>query len=287
MELYAAGILVSVSIFAILAASLDLLIGFTGLFTIAQAAVFGAGAYASGLAAQLLGAGFWGGMAAAAIAGAAISFVVAAPALRVTGDYLVLASFAVQVVLSGLFLNLEITGGPGGLRRVPRPEVFGFRIESPAEYLPLYAAIALLLLLLARRLVRSPFGLILAGVREDELLAQALGKPVGWSKVKVFVVAGMMAGIAGSMYAHYFTFVGPDSFDVNVSIFVLSMVLVGGMGTLWGPVLGAGLLIVLPEMLRFLPFAGATLGPLRQIAYSAVLVAFCFLRPSGLIGGRR
>jgi branched-chain amino acid transport system permease protein len=170
---------------------------------------------------------------------------------------------------------------------VPRPDWFGVPIETPAQYLPLYAAIAVALLLLARRLVRSPFGLLLAGVREDELLAQMLGKSVAGIKIKVCGVAGLMAGVAGGMYAHYYTFVGPDSFDVNVSIFALSMVLVGGMGTLWGPVLGAALLIALPELLRFLPFTGLDLGPLRQIIYGAVLVLFCFLRPSGLAGARR
>jgi len=284
---YVEGVLVTISIFAILAVSLDLLIGFAGLFTIAQAAVFGVGAYGSALIAQTLGVGFWGGMLAAAVFGAAISLVIALPALRVTGDYLVLASFAVQVVLYGLFVNLDVTGGPSGLRDVPRPAAFGFTLQTPGDYLPLYAAIAVLVVLFAWRLVRSPFGLLLAVIREDELLAQALGKRVAVAKVKAFVVAGVMAGIAGSLYAHYFAFVGPDSFSVDISIFILSMVLVGGMGSLWGPILGAALLIGLPEMLRFLPFGADVLGPLREIVYGAILVAFCFLRPTGLIAEAR
>lgn len=287
MHVYVEGVLVTISIFAILAASLDLLIGFTGLFTIAQAAVFGIGAYGSALTAQWLGVGFWGGLVAAALLGAAISLVIALPALRVTGDYLILASFAVQVVLSGLFVNLDITGGPGGLGRVPRPAVFGAVLQTPGEYLPLYAAISAVLVLCTWWLVRSPFGLVLAVIREDELLAQALGKQVAFAKVKAFMIAGALAGMAGSMYAHYFAFVGPDSFTVDMSIFILSMVLVGGMGTLWGPILGAALLIALPELLRFLPFEAGVLGPLRQIVYGAILVAFCFLRPAGLIGGAR
>ncbi len=287
MDVYVEGVLVSISIFAILAASLDLLIGFTGLFTIAQAAVFGVGAYGSALTAQWLGVGFWGGLVAGALLGAAISFVIALPALRVTGDYLILASFAVQVVLYGLFLNLDITGGPSGVRRIPRPEAFGFVLQTPGEYLPLYAGIALVLVLFAWRLVRSPFGLMMAVIREDELLAEALGKRVAITKVKVFVISGILAGIAGSLYAHYFAFVDPDSFSVDISIFILSMVLVGGMGTLWGPILGAVLLIAVPELLRFLPFEAGILGPLRQVVYGAILVAFCFLRPSGIVGTGR
>ena len=154
-------------------------------------------------------------------------------------------------------------------------------------YLPLYVVIAAVLLLFAWRMVRSPFGLLMALVREDELLAQALGKDVTRLKMKTFIVSGVLAGVAGSLYAHYFAFVDPDSFDVDVSIAILSMVLVGGMGTLWGPVLGAALLIALPEFLRFLPFSGGTLGSMRQIVYGAILVAFCFIRPTGLIGRAR
>ena len=279
--------LVTICIFAVLAASLDLLIGFTGLFTIAQGAVFGVGAYTSALSAQWLGTGFWFGILVAAVMGAAISFLIALPALRIAGDYLLLASFAVQIVISGLFLNLDITGGASGLRRVPRPTLLGLSFETPQDYLPLYAAIAALLVLFAWRMVRSPFGLLMAVVREDELLAQALGKNVARLKIKTFTVAGILAGVAGSLYAHYFAFVDPDSFSVDVSIAILSMVLVGGMGTLWGPVLGAAMLIALPEILRFVPLGSGTLGPLRQIVYGTILVAFCFVRPTGLIARAR
>ena len=282
---YVEGILVSISIFAVLAVSLDLLIGYTGQFTIAQGALFGVGAYASALTAGPLG--FWSGLPAGAAAGAALGGLVALPALRVSGDYLILASFAVQVAVSGLFLNLEATGGPGGLSRIPRPSIFGTAIDDPGAYLALYACIGLALVLLARRVVGSPFGLVLASVREDELLAQTLGKSVARTKVKVFLLSGALAGAAGSLYAHYVTFIDPGSFDVEASIFVLSTVLVGGMGSIWGPVFGSALLIALPEALRFLPVAAGAAGPVRQIAYGAVLIAFCFLRPSGRAGVRR
>lgn len=287
MATYLVGILVSITIFGILAVSLDLLIGYTGLFSIAQAALFGAGAYASALLAQTLGLGFFTGAAAAMLCGALISTLVAVPALRVSGDYLVLASFAVQVVLHGLYLNLDdLTGGPGGLRGIPRPELFGHRIDGSVEYLALYVAIGTVVLAVLRRIPNSPFGLLLQAVREDEIVPQALGKNVVALKVKAFVLSGAIAGLAGSLYAHYFTFVSPESFDVHVSIFVLSMVLIGGMGTLWGPILGAAVLIALPEALRFLPFSSGALGPLRQIVYGLILIAFCFLRPLGLVARR-
>jgi len=133
---------------------------------------------------------------------------------------------------------------------------------------------------------RSPFGLLLQAIREDQLVPQALGKNVIGLKIKVFVLSGAVAALGGSLYAHYITFINPDTFDVHASIFILSMVLVGGMGTLWGPVLGAAMLVALPELLRFLPFSSTTLGPARQIVYGLILVAFCFARPDGLVRRR-
>jgi branched-chain amino acid transport system permease protein len=287
MDVYIVGVLVSITIFGLLAVSLDLLLGWAGLFSIAHAATFGAGAYASALAAQTLGLGFWGGLAAAILVGAAVSALVAIPSLRVSGDYLVLASFGVQEVLHGLYLNLDdVTGGPGGLRRIPRPEFFGMTVTDPAHYLALYAFLVAIVLLLLRHLMRAPLGLLLRAIREDEVVPQALGKNVVALKVTVFVLSGALAGMGGSLYAHYFTFISPESFDVHVSIFILSMVLIGGMGTLWGGLAGAALLIALPEVLRFAPFPSGTIGPARQIVYGLILIAFCFFRPTGLVARR-
>lgn len=287
MSTYVLGVLIMVVIFGLLAVSLDLLIGYTGLFTIVHGALFGMGAYTSAVLTKTLGIGFWGGSLAALAAGALISLLIAIPSMRISGHYLVLASFGVQEVLHALYLNLDsVTGGPGGLRGIPRPRFFGAEVASNTAYLALYSALAALQVLFIVALVRSPFGLLLKAIREDELVPQALGKPVVALKIKAFMVSGATAGFAGAMYAHYITFVSPESFDVHASILILSMVLIGGMGSLWGPLLGAAVLITLPEALRFLPMDSTTLGPLRQIVYGCVLVVFCFVRPRGLAGGR-
>ena len=287
MTTYIVGVLVVVTIYGLLAVSLDLLIGYTGLFTIVHGALFGMGAYTSAILAQSLGLGFWSSALAALAAGALISLLIAIPSLRVSGHYLVLASFGVQEVLHALYLNLDsVTGGPAGMRGIPRPAFFGYEIASNTSYLVLYGALAAAFIFFVVVLVRSPFGLLLKAIREDELVPQALGKPVVALKIKAFMVSGATAGFAGAMYAHYITFVSPETFDVHASILILSMVLIGGMGTLWGPFMGAAVLIALPELLRFLPLDSTTLGPLRQIVYGVVLVVFCFLRPRGLAGGR-
>ncbi|MGF7161010.1 branched-chain amino acid transport system permease protein [Rhodoligotrophos appendicifer] len=286
MTSYILGILVTLSIYGLLAISLDLLIGYTGLFTIVHGGLFGVGAYAAAVAALSFGVGFWEGALVGLIAGGALSLLIAIPSLRVSGHYLVLASFGVQEVLSSLYLNLNVTGGAGGLRGVPRPELFGLQIDTNGEYLVLYVFLLVIAFLFLLRLTGSSFGLLLKAVREDELVPQALGKNIVALKIKTFAVSGALAGLAGAMYAHYITFVSPEAFDVHASIFILSMVLIGGMGTLWGPLLGAAVLVIVPELLRFLPVSSSDLGPLRQIIYGVILVGFCFLRPRGLVGGR-
>lgn len=287
METYILGVLVTLTIFGLLAVSLDLLIGYTGLFTIVHGGLFGAGAYAAAIVALSLGAGFWTGLLVGLAAGGAISLMIAVPSLRVSGHYLVLASFGVQEVLSGLYLNLdEVTGGPAGLRGIPRPSVLTFQIQQNGHYLILYLGIVTMVIAFLAVLVRSPFGLMLKAVREDEVVPQALGKDVVALKVKAFAISGAVAGLGGALYAHYVTYISPESFDVHASIFILSMVLIGGMGTIWGPILGAAVLVIVPELLRFLPVTSTEIGPLRQIVYGAILVGFCFLRPRGLAGGR-
>src|SRR5690606_8406335 len=213
METYILGVLVTLSIFALLASSLNLLIGYAGMFTIVHGGLFGAGAYAAAIVALAWGGGFWTGAAVGIVGGALISLLIALPALRVSGHYLVLASFGVQEVLSGLYLNLtDITGGPGGLRGIPRPAVFGHVIATNGEYLVLYGCIVAAVLALIVRLVRSPFGLMLKAVREDELVPQALGKDVVALKVKAVVPSGAIAGPGGALHAHYVSFTRPASF---------------------------------------------------------------------------
>ena len=286
MGTYILGVLVTLSLYSLLAISLDLLIGYTGLFTIVHGALFGAGAYSAGILALKFGIGFWSAAAVGLIAGGLISLLIAIPSLRVSGHYLVLASFGVQEVLSGLYLNLNITGGPAGLRGIPRPVIFGHTIQSNADYLVLYVIIVAVMLALILRLVRSPFGMLLKAIREDELAPQALGKDVFAVKIKAFVLSGAIAGLTGALYGQYITFISPESFNVDASIFILSMVLIGGMGSIYGAIVGAAVLVIIPELLRFLPLDTSYLGPTRQLVYGAILVAFCFLRPRGLVGGR-
>src|SRR5690606_35166566 len=199
------------------------------------------------------------------------SAAISLPSLRVSGDYLVLASFAIQEVFYSFYVNLDdLTGGSAGLHRIPNPEFFGYTLNTPMEFLISYALIMVVVFLLLYALMASPFGLLLKAIREDEIVPQTLGKDVVAAKVTIFVISRTIAVLAVALDASYFSYIDPTVFDVHASVMILSLVLIGGMGTLWGPVAGAALLIALPELLRFFPLPSELLGNLRQIAYGLI-----------------
>jgi branched-chain amino acid transport system permease protein len=285
---YLAHYLVMVGIYAILAVSLNLLIGYSGIFSLAHAAIYGIGAYASALVALKLGLGFWGGLVVAAGVGAFASALVAIPSLRVAGDYYVVASFGLQVVVLAVFMNwTDLTNGHAGLPGIPRPSVFGWVIDEPFEYVFLSVAFAALTYAVCWRLTNSAFGRVLQAIRDDEIAAQAMGKNVVQVKIVVACISSALGAMAGSLYAHYITYINPSSFALHESIFIASLVILGGSERLAGPIVGAFVLLAIPEALKFLAIPDTVAAPLRQVIYGALLVAFMLLRPEGLLGRAR
>jgi len=282
---YLLHVLILIAIYSILSVSLNLISGYAGLLSLAHAALFGVGAYVAALFALHFHAGFLFGVLCAAIGAGLISLVVAAPSLRIHDDYFVLATFAFQVIAFGVMNNwIGLTGGPMGLPGIPQPTIFGLAISSHAGFLVLAGAFAATTALLVRRLVRSPFGRVLKAIREDEVFAQSLGKNVTRHKLQAFVIGGALAAVAGTLYAHYITFIDPTSFTVQESIFMLAIVIVGGSGSIAGSVVGAALLVALPEALRFLGLPSSIAANVRQILYGALLVICMMFRPQGILG---
>ena len=285
MTAYLAHFLVMVGIYAILALSLNLLIGYSGIFSLAHAAIYGIGAYASALVALKLGLGFWGGMLIAAGVGALASALVAIPSLRVSGDYYVVASFGLQVVVLAVFMNwTDLTNGHAGLPGIPRPNVLGWVIDQPFEYVFLAAAFAVLTYAVCWRLTNSAFGRVLQAIRDDEIAAQAMGKNVVQVKIVVACISSALGAMAGSLYAHYITYINPSSFALHESIFIASLVILGGSERLSGPIVGAFLLLAIPEVLKFLAIPDTVAAPMRQIIYGALLIVFMLVRPEGILG---
>lgn len=278
-------ILVLFGIYATLAVSLDLLAGHTGLLSMSQAAFYGLGAYTSALLAVEFGVPFPGSILAGMGLAALISFVVSLPSLRLRDDYFVIATFGFQVIAFSILNNwMSLTRGPLGIPGIPRPNILGWKVESQLSFVVLGGIVAFFSYLVVTRIAESPFGRVLRAIREDELFAEALGKNTLGFKVAAFAVSGAVAASAGSLYAHYITFIDPTSFTVMESILIISMVIIGGAGSRWGPLIGAVVLVSLPEALRFLGLPSSVAANVRQLIYGALLVVMITLRPRGLVG---
>ena len=278
-------ILIRICIYCIVGMSLNLIAGYTGLISIAHAAFYGIGAYTAALLSLRFGVNFLLAIPAAIIVAAIFGFLIGFPSLRIRDDFFVIATFGFQVIIFSVMNNwMELTNGPLGLPGIPQPEVFGYRFTSHLDFLALSLFFVALTYLVSRRLVNSPFGNLLRSIREDDLFAQSLGQNVSYYKVLAFSVGAGLVAIGGALYAYYITFIDPTSFTVPESIFMLSIVIVGGAGRLGGSIVGAVLLVSIPEILRFIGMPSSIAANMRQILYGGLLVAFMVFRPKGIWG---
>lgn len=273
------------AVYAVLAISLDLLAGHTGLLSVAHAAFYGLGAYVSALMAVHFGAGLLFAALAGMTVAALVSCIISLPSLRLHDDYFVIATFGFQIILFSVFNNwTSLTRGPLGIAGIPQASIFGWIIDSPLKFVGLAAVLAAFAYFVVWRITTAPFGWVLHAIREDEVFAQALGKNTLQFKMTAFAVSAGLAASAGSLYAHYITYIDPTSFTVMESILVISMVIIGGAGSLWGPLLGAVVLVTLPETLRFVGLPGPIAANMRQIIYGSLLIMMMIFRPRGLMG---
>lgn len=282
MTAYLANLATIVAIFGILAATLNFIIGFAGIFSVAHAVFFGLGAYAGAQVALLLVPDvLLAAIVAAAVAGG-LSLALALPALRVRGEYFVAASLGLQMMAATLFAEAKpLTGGIGGLVAIPRPTLAGVEVGV----LPVALAALGLILVLTARLQHGAFGRTLQSIRDAESAAEALGKNVAAAKTLAVAFACAGAGVAGALFALHLSFVNVESFTMDQSVLVMAMVIIGGTGTLWGPLLGALILLSLPAGLAFVPFIPATeVGAVQQIIYGLAMTLLMIFRPAGLVG---
>jgi len=281
---YLLHIAVMVALYSILAGSFNLLIGFAGLFALSHAAFFGVGAYATAILATRYGVPFpWPLLAGVALT-ASVGLLIALPALRVRDEYLVIVTLALQIIAVAVMTNwTSLTGGTDGIAGVPKVTLAGIRLDTPGQFLPVAVLFAALCIWLAWRLAASPFGRALRAMRENEAAAQAVGKDVVAMKLIVFAASAGLASIAGALFAHYISFVSAPSFTIEATIYILAMVILGGTGNLAGSVLGASILVVLPELLKFVDLPPDIADKLRQVLYGLILIVMLRLRPQGLL----
>ena len=273
---YFSQIAITTMIFVILAASLNLITGTAGLLSLGHGAFFGVGAYAAALLSTKLGWPFWLTVPAAGVAACLVGALVAVPTMRLTSIYFAVATLGIGEMIYVTLLNwVGFTRGPMGIRSIPGIELWGLR--GMGLSLAVTALVMLVTLWVVHRLTHSYYGNSLRALREDDACADAMGIDVARLKLQSFGVACCFAGVAGALFAHTTGYISPESFRFGESILMLSMIVVGGLGSLYGSVIGAVILSVLPEMLR-------DLGSYRMIAVGLVLFLSILFLPRGLVG---
>jgi branched-chain amino acid transport system permease protein len=283
-DTYWRSVLIVCALNVMLALGLDFVLGYAGQLNLGQAAFYGIGAYASTLLVTRLGLNFWPSLVVGTLAAGAAGVALALFAVRLRGHYLAIASLGFAVITYQVLLQwISLTQGPLGIYAIPPPPPLALPglpaidFANPARMFYLVAAVALVAYLVLDALVRSPIGETLAAIREDEVSAAALGINTPAWKAFAFGVGSAVAGMAGALYASFIGTLVPDAFFMTESFTVLAMVIVGGLGTLVGPVAGAVLLTVLPEALR-------GVGDLRLIVYGVSLTLVVLFVPGGLVG---
>ena len=283
---YLLSLAVFASIYAIAALSLNLLIGQAGIFSVAHATFFGIGAYATGILTTRAIGLFPLALALGTLVAGAAGWVFARATLRVSGDYMVVASFALLVIFSQVFTNWTgLTGGGTGLPAIPRPGlVDGELLGSNAWFFVLCVAVAVLMYLVSHRLVYSPLGRVLRALRENEDAAASLGKFVRRFRAIVFTLSSAMAAVAGSLYAHFMSYISPLDFTVQLTVLFLTMVIVAGTRRLWTVPLAAVLVMGITDGVRYVDLPQQIAPGAQQILYGLLLVLFAVLLPEGLFG---
>lgn len=275
---YLITVLITIGIYVILALSLNIITGYAGQISLGHAAFMGIGAYTSALLYTKAGVGFWPAFLAAGVVAGLVGAVLAIPCLRVREDFLAITTMGINFVVEAVFLYIPFFGAGMGIGGINPPSLFGVEIGKTG-FLVLVLLVILLTVAADRWLTRSWVGLAWSAIREDEAAAGAMGVDVVRFKVLAFTLGSAGAGFAGSLYAHFLTFIMPVNFGFAQSMVILSMVVFGGIGTLRGPIVGAIVLGALPEISR-------PAMEYRTLLYGILLLLLMRFQPDGILGER-
>jgi branched-chain amino acid transport system permease protein len=277
-------LLILIGIYLILAVALQLSLGYSGLLNVGHIAFFGIGAYVSTIL-SLNGTTFLISILVAGIISGFFGWLLSLPTNKLKGDYLALTTLGFSFVIYAVFLNwTEITGGPFGLPGIPRPNILGIDFSNNAPFLILVVIFTLISYFFIYRICNSQFGKVLEATRDDELAAKSLGKNTLKLKSISLMVSAFFAGIAGSLFASYITFIDPSSFTFINLLPILLIVIIGGLASLRGTILATIIIVLLPESLRFIGLPSSILGPVRQIIFAFMLILIIYFRPRGFFG---
>ncbi|NLY65315.1 MAG: branched-chain amino acid ABC transporter permease [Alcaligenaceae bacterium] len=289
MAAYIINLITLMSINAILAVTLNFIMGYAGIYSMAHAIFFGVGAYTAAFVALNFSASFFIAFPIAIIVAAILSLILALPALRVRGEYFVAASLGLQVLGVTIFSEWKsFTGGLGGIIGIPPVEIFTYEVINPLEFMLLSLVCLLLIVGYIAVLSKTSFGRNLKAIRDSESAAYALGKNVAIIKTLSVVISSSLAAVAGALYAVYLGFINVESFTLDTSVLLMAMVIIGGAGTMLGPIIGTVILMLLPSLFSYMWFLPQTeIGSIQQIAYGAAMVLLMIFRPGGLVGSSK
>lgn len=282
---YIIHLLIIIALYIPFALSLNLVVGHAGILSITHAAFYGLGAYATAILMKFHGVSFFPSMLIGVVISSLVALLISYSLKKVKGDYYALASIGLSVITYSLFMNLDsITKGPFGIFGIERPSFFTLSFSSSLSFLLLTLLIAGISILIIDIIPRTHFGRVLHAIREDEEALVPFGYNVSYYKMMVFVLGAVFASISGSLYATYISFIDPSSFTLNESIFLLTVIILGGLASTRGVIVGVVVLTLLPEVLRFVGLPNEIAAQTRVILYGVALVYLMYKRPSGLFG---
>ena len=281
-------IVILISIYGILALAQNLVMGNTGLLTIAGAAFYGIGAYVAAILATKAGFNIFITLAIAPFAAGLIAVCVGATFARFRDDYFLLATLGFLMIFNTVARNWEgLTGGAYGIPGIEKPEIFNFAFNTPFSFMFLAGALLLIVVAISYFISRSSFGRVLNAIREDEDALKIFGYKTSTYKLIVFAIGATLSSLAGVLFASHITFIDSNLFTINESILLWAMIILGGFGRNRGALIGAVLLIVIPEGLRFIGFPLQFAALLRQFVYGLLIVLLMLYRPKGILGKYR
>ena len=275
---YYIGVLVFVGIYSLITICLSMLLGYAGQISLGHAAFYGIGAYASGLLTTRGNMSPWLALICAMVITGVLAYLIGRPVLKLRGHYLAMATLGFGEIIY-IFFNAEVglTGGPSGFGQIPRLAIGSFVFKKDIHFYYLVWITVIILLVLMLNIIKSRIGRALRSIHGSETASNAMGVNTSSYKMQIFVFSAVISSLAGSYYAHFITFVSPTTFAADMSILLVTMVIIGGMTSVWGAILGAALLSILPEYLR-------TFGDYDILIYGAIMLAIMMFAPQGLVG---
>lgn len=282
---YALHLAIFVAIYSIASLSLNLIVGYTGIFSITHAVFYGIGSYATAILMTQHGANFFPTIIVGVAAAVFLSLLIGIFLSRFNEDYCAIVSLGFNVIGFAVLINWkDLTRGAFGFPGIGKPSLTGFELASKSAFLTLTLIVLAIIFLLCRFITGSSFGRVLKAIREDEKAIQVFGYNTVYYKITIFVIGSALVSIAGSLFASYLTFINPYMFTINESIFILVIIMLGGLASLYGSMVGALFLVLLPEALRFLGMPTIIAAQMRQVIYGVIIMLLMLFRPQGLIG---